>query len=159
LFRSFDSSSWFASEGRWGIGSDSHACVNAAEELMQFEYSQRLGLRQRNVLANDHHRSVATAMTLAAVAGGAQASGRPVGGLITGQRMDAVALDAEHPALAGLPTPELMLSAHVFASHRSNAIHTVWAGGQIRVLAGEHALTHTSQRAAVAVRSALLTSF
>src|SRR5690606_34858046 len=40
----FDSSSWFASEGRWGIGSDSHACVNAAEELMQFEYSQRLGL-------------------------------------------------------------------------------------------------------------------
>ena len=35
---------------RWGIGSDSHVCVNAAEELLLLEYSQRLATRQRNVV-------------------------------------------------------------------------------------------------------------
>jgi formimidoylglutamate deiminase len=154
----FDSASWLASGGRWGIGSDSHACVSAAEELMQFEYSQRLALRQRNVLANEQHNSVATAMTLAAVAGGAQASARKVAGLQVGQRMDAIALDARHPALAELPTPDLMLSAHIFASHRSSAIHTVWAGGQARVSAGHHPLSESSQTALATARFALLMS-
>ncbi len=153
----FDSASWIGAAGRWGIGSDSHACVNAAEELMQFEYSQRLALRERNVLSSAAQPSIATAMTLAAVAGGAQASGRPVAGLAVGQRMDAVALDAGHPALAGLPTPDLMLSAHVFASHRTSAVHTVWSGGQVRVQAGHHPLTEQSQHAFIAARRTLLT--
>lgn len=153
----FDSARWIAADGRWGIGSDSHACVNAAEELMLFEYSQRLALRERNVLATDAQPSVATAMTLAAVAGGAQACGRPVAGLAVGQRMDAVALDAGHPALASLPSPELMLSAHVFASHRSSAVHTVWSGGRVRVDAGRHPLAAQTQRAFAAARRALLT--
>jgi formimidoylglutamate deiminase len=153
----FDSVSWTAAAGRWGIGSDSHACVNAAEELMQFEYSQRLALRERNVLSSEAQPSIATAMTLAAVAGGAKASGRPVAGLAVGQRMDAVALDAGHPALAGLPSPDLMLSAHVFASHRTSAIHTVWSGGQVRVQAGHHPLAEQRQHAFIAARRTLLT--
>ena len=154
----FDSATWLANGGRWGIGSDSHACVNAAEELMQLEYSQRLALRQRNVLASDQQSSVATNMTLAAVAGGAQASGRKAAGLAVGQRMDAVALDAQHSTLAELPSPDLMLAAHVFASHRSSAIHTVWAGGQARVRAGHHPLGDASQRAFAAARHDLLLS-
>jgi len=153
----FDSASWTAAAGRWGIGSDSHACVNAAEELMQFEYSQRLALLERNVLSSVAQPSIATAMTLAAVAGGAQASGLPVAGLALGQSMNAVALDARHPALAGLPSPDLMLSAHVFASHRTSAIHTVWSGGQVRVKGGRHPLAARSQRAFIATRRALLT--
>lgn len=152
----FDTSDWVGAAGRWGIGSDSNACVNAAEELMQFEYSQRLVLRERNVLSAADQPSVATTMTLAAVAGGAQASGRPIGGLAVGQRMDAVALDAGHPALAGLPKPEMMLDAHVFASHRSSAIHTVWSGGRVRVAAGHHPLATQSQRAFITARSTLL---
>ena len=152
----FDSASWIGAAGRWGIGSDSHACVNAAEELMQFEYSQRLALRERNLLSSEAQPSIATAMTLAAVAGGAQASGRPVAGLAVGQRMDAVALDAGHPALAGLPYPDLMLSAHVFASHRTSAVHTVWSGGRVRVEAGHHPLAEQSQRAFIAARRTLL---
>ena len=48
----FDFSAWRAAGGRWGIGSDSHACVNAAEELLMLEYSQRLATRQRNVGAD-----------------------------------------------------------------------------------------------------------
>jgi formimidoylglutamate deiminase len=47
----FDMPAWLRHGGRWGIGSDSHATVNAAEELLMLEYSQRLNLRQRNVLA------------------------------------------------------------------------------------------------------------
>jgi formimidoylglutamate deiminase len=154
----FDAPAWRTHGGRWGIGSDSHACVNAAEELMQFEYSQRLALRQRNVLASAQHPSVATAMTLEAVAGGAQACGRNVAGLQVGQRMDGVTLDAQHPALAELPTPELMHSAHVFASHRRSAVHTVWTGGTTRVNGGQHAQAEQSQRAFAQARRTLLQS-
>ncbi|HMR72324.1 MAG TPA: formimidoylglutamate deiminase, partial [Rubrivivax sp.] len=84
----FDMTSWRSQGGRWGVGSDSHACVNAAEELMLLEYSQRLATRQRNVLARDSERDVATAMTLDAVLGGAQASGRAIAGLALGQQAD-----------------------------------------------------------------------
>ena len=59
----FDAASWLQGDGRWGVGSDSHACVNAAQELMLLEYSQRLATRQRNVLATADQPSVATAMT------------------------------------------------------------------------------------------------
>src|SRR5260370_7406543 len=52
----FDMPQWLGHGGAWGVGSDSHACVNAAEELLMLEYSQRLSLRQRNVLAgSDPH--------------------------------------------------------------------------------------------------------
>ena len=51
----------------------------------------------------------------------AQAAGRAVAGLAPGQQADWVVLDPQHLALAGLSAPE-MLSAHVFASHRSSAI-------------------------------------
>ena len=91
------------------------------------EYSQRLATRQRNVGADAAQPPVATAMTLAAVQGGAQAAGRAVAGLAVGQHADFVVLDAAHPALAGLAAAD-MLSAHVFASHRTSAIDAVWVG-------------------------------
>lgn len=134
----FDWPAWQAAGGAWGVGSDSHACVNAAEELMLLEYGQRLATRRRNVMATPAQPQVATAMLLAAVAGGAQASGRAASGLALGQQADLVTLDAGHPALAGLPGPE-MLSAHVFASHRTSAIHAVHVAGQLRVRGARHA--------------------
>jgi formimidoylglutamate deiminase len=142
----FDVPTWRAAGGCWGVGSDSHACVNAAEELMMLEYSQRLHARQRNVIAGETQRFVATAMTLEAVAGGAQASGRPAAGLAGGQRADLVVLDTAHPLLAGLGSPDAMLAAHVFASHRRSAIHSVWVGGRRAVLDGLHALHESSAR-------------
>ena len=152
----FNMAQWRHAAGRWGVGSDSHATVNAAEELLMLEYSQRLATRQRNVLAGDDHAYVATAMTLDAVAGGAQASARAVAGLAVGQQADMVVLDAEHPLLQGLPTPDAMLSAHVFASHRQSAIAQVWAGGQARVQAGQHALSHSARAAFNTARRQLL---
>lgn len=151
----FDMPRWLHHGGAWGVGSDSHVCVNAAEELQMLEYSQRLHLQQRNVLASDAQPQVGTALWLAAVKGGAQASGRPVAGLAVGQQADLVALDAQHLALAGLPI-DALLSAHVFGSQRSSALHSLWVGGVARVNAGRHPLHEQAARAFVAARTALL---
>ncbi|RYF25282.1 MAG: formimidoylglutamate deiminase [Comamonadaceae bacterium] len=151
----FDMPLWLRHGGRWGVGSDSHACVNAAEELLMLEYGQRLSMRQRNVLASEAHREVATAMTLQAVQGGAQAAGRAVAGLAVGQQADLVALDAQHVALCGLPA-DSMLGAHVFGSHRTSALQSVWAGGVQRVQDGRHALHDSAAREFIAARSATI---
>ncbi|MDP2418922.1 MAG: formimidoylglutamate deiminase [Hydrogenophaga sp.] len=155
----FDMPRWLSHGGAWGVGSDSHATVNAAEELLLLEYGQRLLRRQRNVLASNSQPQVATAMTLQAVAGGNQASGRcgpdTTPGLAVGQQADQVALDAQHLALEGLSAPD-MLSAHVFASHRTSAVHSVWVGGHMRVQAGHHALRESAERAFVAARRCLI---
>jgi len=152
----FDAASWLQGGGRWGVGSDSHACVNVAEELMLLEYSQRLATRQRNVLASIDQPSVATAMMLAAVAGGAQASARPVAGMAVGQQADFMELDAQHLLVRDLPSPEAMLSAHVFASHRQSALLQVWVRGRLRVQSGRHALHEIALRGGVAARQQLL---
>jgi formimidoylglutamate deiminase len=151
----FDFAKWRSHGGAWGVGSDSHASVNAAEELLMLEYSQRLVKRQRNVGASAAQPHVATALTLEAVQGGAQAAGRAVGGLAAGQQADFAVLDASHLALQGLLVPD-MLSAHVFASHRTSAIDTVWVAGRPRVSAGRHALHDEAAAAFVAARTQLL---
>jgi len=151
----FDMPLWLQHGGRWGVGSDSHACVNAAEELLMLEYGQRLSRRRRNVLATADQPEVATAMTLQAVQGGAQAAGRPIAGLAVGQQADMVALDVQHIALAGLPAPA-MLSAHVFGSHRTSAINGLWVAGVQRVANGRHALHESAAQAFIAARSATI---
>ncbi|MDR2327304.1 MAG: formimidoylglutamate deiminase [Acidovorax sp.] len=153
----FDMPRWLQHGGRWGVGSDSHATVNAAEELLLLEYSQRLALRQRNVLGSSAQPQVATAMTLQAVAGGAQAAARPIAGLAVGQQADFVVLDRSHVALAGLDAHSAH-AGHVFASHRSSAVDQVWVGGQQRVQQGQHALRATAQQAFVQARTRLLTT-
>lgn len=151
----FDMPLWLSHGGAWGVGSDSHATVNAAEELLLLEYGQRLQLRQRNVLASPLQPQVATAMTLQALQGGAQAAGRAIAGLEVGQQADFVALHANHVALAGLSAPE-MLSAHVFASHRTSALHDVWVAGQMQVQAGRHAMHEVAEKAFVVARKAII---
>jgi formimidoylglutamate deiminase len=151
----FDASAWRAAGGRWAIGSDSHICVDAAEELMTLEYSQRLALRRRNILADARNASVATAMMQAAVSGGAQASGRDVAGLAVGRQADFVVLDARHPLLDGM-SADAMLSAHVFASDRQNAIYDVYTAGVARVSEGRHRDQRAADARFVAVRRALV---
>lgn len=165
----FDMPLWLQHGGRWGVGSDSHACVNAAEELLMLEYGQRLSRRQRNVLASSSHAEVATAMTLQAVQGGAQASGRSssaaagtgaatdpaAAGLAVGQLADLVVLDAQHVALRDLPAAS-MLSSHVFGSHRTSAIDSLWVAGVQRVAQGRHGLHESAARAFVAARTATI---
>ena len=151
----FNLPAWRKAGGIWGIGSDSHATVNAAEEFMLLEYGQRLKLRQRNVLVDAEQPQVATSTYLQSLIGGAQASGRPIAGLVTGQRADFLILDAEHLALDGLSAPE-MLAAHVFASHRTSAIAEVWVNGCQLISEGRHPQHDAAVRAFIQARRQLL---
>jgi formimidoylglutamate deiminase len=150
----FDLPRWRDAGGAWGIGSDSHVCVDAGLELAMLEYGQRLATGRRNVAAGRREPWVATAMTTAAVAGGARAAGCAVAGLAVGASADFAVLDARHPALAGLDAPA-MLSAAVFAADRASAIRHVVVGGEIRIRDGRHAIEDAASAAFVAARRAL----
>lgn len=62
--------------GRIGIGSDSHASVDALEELRWLEYGQRLQSQRRNVYADAQDPNVALNLWRDAAIGGALASGQ-----------------------------------------------------------------------------------
>ena len=151
----FELPRWRRHGGRWGVGSDSQVCINAAEELMLLEYGQRLRRRRRNVLAEAGEPQVATAMLLQAVAGGAQAAGRAIAGLRVGQQADFVVLDAAHVALSGLDAGSA-LASHVFASARSSAVRSVWVAGRPRLLPRGHMLRRQAEAAFLRARAQLL---
>ena len=131
----FDGPGFIAAGGRYGIGSDSNVQIAAADELRLLEYSQRLGLRSRNIMTQPGH-STAEAMVVAAVSGGGTALGDEVSGLQVGASADIISLKPDHPALAG-HTPASFIDAWVF--NAGNAlIDTVWVHGAIRVLGGRH---------------------
>lgn len=132
----FPGSDFAAAGGRWGVGSDSNVEFGAAAELKQLEYSQRLSLRQRNVLAAAPGASTGLSLYRAALAGGAQALGRAIGAIAPGQRCDLVSLDASHPSLAGIAEPH-WLDAYVFVAGKA-MIDRVVAGGKTLVLGGRH---------------------
>jgi formimidoylglutamate deiminase len=122
--------------GRFGVGTDSHVGTAPAFELRQLETSQRL---------RDHARAVATAeqnphpgRTLldAALKGGAQASGRPIGAIAPGMRADLVELDDTHPVLLGREG-DALLDAWVF-SGQGNPVRSVACGGRMVVEGGRH---------------------
>jgi formimidoylglutamate deiminase len=136
----FDYRQWQRHQGHWGIGSDSHIAVNAAEELLQLEYSQRLLQQQRYLFCDEVESDVASYLYRKALQGGAQASGRLISGIQYGQHADFVELDAAHPALAGI-SPDAILAAHIFASSRQSAIKRVWTRGTLRYQATSIAMS------------------
>jgi len=150
----FPAADYFAADGAWGIGSDSHATVDAAEELRLLEYTQRLALQRRNVLADDRHPDVAERLWSGAVAGGARASGRSVAGLAPGQRADFIVL-ATDGVMDGLGAPQV-LASHMFSRQPEPLLQEVWVGGSCRVDQGRHAEQGSARAAFVAARKRLL---
>ena len=124
-------------KGRWGIGSDSHVSISPREELRLYEYSQRLLHRQRKVLIDDGGSSVGAYLYRQALAGGACASGRPIAGLIAGQRADMLVLDAQHPDMIG-KHGDAVLDSLIFANHGNSPIRDVMSGGKWVVREGRH---------------------
>jgi formimidoylglutamate deiminase len=114
--------------GVLGIGSDSHISVSPIEELRWLEYGQRLSTRHRNVAARHADDSVGETLWRAALKGGAQAAGMPVGALEAGKRADFFVLDAEAPALAARDSRSVM-DSFLFGGNRSPVRH-VMAGGK-----------------------------
>jgi len=141
----FNALAFQSAEGHWGIGSDSNVSVSAIEDLRCLEYGQRLQHRRRNLMVNGSGQHCGAALYRAALAGGAQASGRPLGGLAPGKRADILVLDRHHPALVGRKG-DAWLDALVFSGN-SNPIRHVMVGGQWLVRDGQHrAETEIAQR-------------
>jgi formimidoylglutamate deiminase len=132
----FDGASYLAAGGRFGIGTDSNIQIDAAGELRQLEYSQRLRRRARNVMTLHEGESTGRRLFAAVLAAGAQALQRPIGALAVGSRADIVVLDADHPDLAAR-SGDHWLDAWIFVAGRS-AIKTVLVGGETVVEAGRH---------------------
>ncbi len=122
--------------GLYGVGSDSNIEITAFGELRQLEYSQRLALRARNVMALEEGRSTGRALYDSACAGGARALGLPVGAIAPGMRADFVVLDDRHPDLA-FATGDRLLDLAIFTAGRS-AIREVRCGGERLVENGRH---------------------
>lgn len=133
----FPAPAYLDANGRIGVGSDSHIAVDWRAELRLLEYGQRLVRRERNVLASEHTPQVAERLFGAALAGGAQASGRAVGALAPGRRADWLVLDAEHPSLFGRKA-ESWLAGVVFCEHGASPISEVYTGGRCVVQGGRH---------------------
>jgi len=127
---------YIAAGGRFGIGSDSHVSQSPVEELRWLEYGQRLQHRQRNVAHVPAQRSVGDFLWQAALAGGAQATGRRVGALEAGRRADLLVLDAQHPNLDGIDHAEV-LGRMVFCGN-DNLVRDVLCGGRWVVQGGRH---------------------
>jgi formimidoylglutamate deiminase len=131
---------FLAAGGRFGIGSDSHISQSAVEELRWLEYGQRLLHQRRNVAADASERHVGQFLWQAALEGGAQAAGRPVGQLAAGKRADLLVLDSGHPNLDGV-APSDVLGTFVFSGN-DNLVRDVMVGGRWVVRDGRHHAQH-----------------
>jgi len=132
----FEGVEFQAAGGMFGVGSDSNIEISAPGELKQFEYSQRLKHRGRNLLAPGEGQSTGRSLYEAALAGGARALGRRIGAIEAGARADFVVLDPSHPDLAAR-SGDRWLDAYVFVAGRS-AIDTVIVAGRPLVAKGRH---------------------
>ena len=141
----FDGAAYLAAGGRFGIGTDSNIQIDAAAELRQLEYGQRLARRARNVMTLVEGEATGRRLYATALAAGAQALQRPLGALAVGSRADIVLLDDDHPDLTARDGDH-WLDAWIFVAGRS-AVKTVLVGGVTVVEAGRHTL-----RMAIAAR-------
>lgn len=140
----------FLSEGgRFGIGSDSNILTSVAEELRQLEYSERLALRARNVIASTGG-STGQALFERALAGGAAALKAPAG-LVAGNYADIISLDTR--AVSYL-SEDRLLDHWIFAS--DVAVDSVWTLGRKQVQNGRHLQRDLIDRRFVAAMNELL---
>jgi len=143
-----------AAPGRFGIGTDSHVEVSVAAELRMLEYSQRLVLHARCVLASGRQPSTGLRLFVDAAAGGARALGIEAGRIAPGCRADLAVLDPGHPALWN-KSPEQAIDAWIFAGGAS-CVRDVMVGGEWRIRDRRHAAEDELARGYHAAQAALL---
>lgn len=150
----FPAVDYLAQGGRLGIGSDSHVSVSVAEELRWLEYGQRLRDQKRNRLQRSDQPNIGRSLYDAALAGGAQALGQPIGELAVGKRADFVVLDGADPYIA-CAKGDAILNRWLFAGG-DRQVRDVMVAGQWRVRDGRHPDEHASAQAFAGVLKALL---
>ena len=134
----FDGAGYLTAGGRFGVGTDSNIQIDAAAELRQLEYGQRLARRARNVMTVSERESTGRRLYASALIAGSQALQRPIGSLAVGSRADIVLLDENHPDLVARDG-DRWLDAWIFVAGRS-AVKTVLVGGETVVEEGRHKL-------------------
>ncbi len=139
----FDTLAFQKAGGRFGIGTDSNILIDAAGELRQLEYAQRLVTRTRNVLATDD-RSTGRALFDTVYQAGSQALGVASKGLSVGQPADIVSLATDHPAFVARHG-DALIDGWVFAA-KAGAIDRVWVNGRLVVVDGRHVAREILER-------------
>lgn len=150
----FPAVDFLAQGGRLGIGSDSHVSLSVVEELRWLEYGQRLRDQRRNRLYRSDQPMVGRTLFDAALDGGAQALGQPIGRLEVGKRADWIVLDGNDPYLA-TATEDGILNRWLFAGG-DRQVRDVLVNGQWVVRDGRHAGEEDSRRAFTQVLKGLL---
>jgi cytosine/adenosine deaminase-related metal-dependent hydrolase len=145
-----------AAGGHWGIGTDSNIQIDAAGELRQLEYAQRLSSHTRNALSTPERPSTGRVLFQSALAGGAQALGQRVGLIAPGYRADLLVLDERHPDLAGR-SGDAVLDTWIFAGGRA-LIREVIAAGETVVEQHRHRARDRIDRAYRDVAARLMQS-
>jgi len=125
----FPAEAYLAEDGAIGIGSDSHVCVDPAEELRWLENGQRLITGRRTVLADGPGASVGTGLLQRVCRGGATALGRPIGAIAPGRQADLVVL----ADISGAPesAPSVLVDRWIFAPAAVRVATTI-VGGRVR---------------------------
>ncbi len=142
----FPARAYVEAGGRYGIGSDSNVRIDLSLELMTLEYSQRLTLRGRNIMAEAPGASTGRSLFEAARLGGAQSLAQPALGIAPGAPADLVALvDPDGPAGQSADTT---LDRWIFGT-RTSPVEAVWRHGRQVVADGRHV-----RRDAIAARYA-----
>jgi len=131
----FAARDYAAAGGAMGIGSDSNTIIDPFVELRHLEWSQRLSLHRRNVLA-DVDASVGTSLWTRTARGGAQALAQKSGAIAAGCRADLIVLNAADPALVH-QSAEHILDAAIFGPCRQ-PVRDVMSGGVWIVRDGHH---------------------
>lgn len=150
----FPAVDFLAQGGRLGIGSDSHVSLSVVEELRWLEYGQRLRDQRRNRLHRRQQPNVGQTLYEAALTGGAQALGQPVGELAAGRRADLLVLDGNDPYLA-TASHDAVLNRWLFAGG-DRQVRDVMVNGQWVVRERRHALEERSAAEFAAVLRQLL---
>ncbi|CUX65892.1 formimidoylglutamate deiminase [Agrobacterium genomosp. 13] len=131
----FPAPDFIAQGGHYGVGSDSNILISVPEELRMLEYSQRLSLRARNVIA-DAGRSTGEKLFRQALEGGSRALASRHE-IEEGKSADFIALDVS--AVPYLPASQI-LDQWIFAS--GVQIDSVWVRGKKLVQSGRHLQRH-----------------
>ena len=129
----FDGVRYRAAHGRFGVGTDSNVRISLSEELRMLEYSQRLGLKGRALMAEEG-QSCGRVLLEAATAGGAQAAGRAAGRIEAGLWADLLALDCSGPDMAA-SVGDMALDTWMFAR---GGVADLWSAGRHIVTGGQH---------------------
>jgi len=135
-----------------GIGSDSQISVSPIQELRLLDYTQRLRLRKRTVLAPSDGGSNGRHLLEASVTGGRRAEGERLDGIAPGARGDLIEIASDRIEYETL-TKDQTLDTWIFSS-AANAVRNVIVGGVQVVKDFDHA---GYMPAAQALRGALST--